>query len=400
MARWPAPSPRLVDAAIAAGLAVWALPDLPWPWRPPGHVPPLPTSAAVVALFLLQTLPFLWRRRFPGLVLGASLVALAGRSAMHLDLLSALAAAFAGAYAAGRFGGGWVRVAARALVGAALVVGMVALLRQPRVLALPYALYAALILVGEGERHRHEAFASAIADEATAERLRIARELHDVLAHQLSLIALHAGAARLVARDHPERVSEAIHTIETTARDAAGELGTLLGVLRQDPPHAARHTPPEPGQALLAPQPALTDVAGLVGRARAAGLPVTLSVEGTPEPMPASVQASVYRIVQEALTNVAKHAGSATTTVRLDYRSDELAVEILDDGSHLPPRVAAPGREVARHLVRERRAPAHPGYGLAGMAERVRSYGGSLEAGPRPDRGFAVRATIPRGDPS
>jgi signal transduction histidine kinase len=366
-------SPRLVDAGIVAVLLVWALPDAPWPWRPPGHVPPLPRALAIVAILLIQTLPFLWRRRYPGLVLLTALGALAARWAMGLDILSATAAAYVAAYSVGRFGAGWVRWVGRALAGVAVVVAVVVFTGQPRIAGLPYAMFAALLLIGEGEQRRHEAFTSALVERATLERLRIARELHDILAHQLSLIALQAGAARLAIRDHPKYAADAISTIETTAREGAGELTRLLGVLRHD---ADDERPP------LTPEPDLSDVEVLVAKAHSAGLPVQFVVDGTPSHLSSSVQTSVYRIVQEAITNVVKHAGNVQTSVLLRYRSDALVVEVVDEGKRSPER---------SHGV-------HEGHGLAGMAERVASFGGRLDAGPRPVGGFSVRATIPCGD--
>jgi signal transduction histidine kinase len=359
---------------VLAVLVVWALPDAPWPWRPPGHVPALPRALTIIAILLIQTLPFLWRRRYPGLVLLTALGALAGRWAMGLDVLSATAAAYVAAYSAGRFGGGWVRLVGRALAGVAVVVAVVMFTGQPRIAGLPYAMFAAVLLIGEGEQRRHEAFTSALAERATLERLRIARELHDVLAHQLSLIALHAGAARLAIRGHPERAADAVGTIEATARESAGELTRLLGVLRHDADDDRR--PP------LTPEPDLSDVEVLVAKAHAAGLPVRFEVDGTPIHVSPSLQTSVYRIVQEAVTNVVKHAGNVQTSVLLRYGSDALVVEVVDEGKRSPEGSDA----------------VHRGHGLAGMAERVASFGGRLEAGPRPVGGFSVRATIPSGD--
>jgi signal transduction histidine kinase len=366
-------SPRLVDAGIVVVLVVWALPDAPWPWRPPGHVPALGRSLAIIGILLIQTLPFLWRRRYPGLVLCTSLAALASRWGMGLDILSAIAAAYVAAYAVGRFGQGWVRLGGRLLLVAAVVVAIVVFTGQPRIAGLPYAMFAAAVLIGEGEQRRHEAFTLALAEKATHERLRIGRELHDVLAHQLSLISLHAGAARVAMRDRPEDAADAICTIEKTARESAGELTRLLGVLRHDGDD--KRSPLRPG-------PGLIDVEGLIDKAQSAGLPVRLAVDGTPGPLSASAQTSVYRIVQEAMTNVVKHAGNVKTSVSLRYGPEALVVEVVDEGERVT------GRSVI----------SQPGHGLAGMAERVASFGGHLEAGPRPMGGFSVRATIPCGE--
>jgi signal transduction histidine kinase len=364
---------------------VWALPDAPWPWRPAGHVPPLPKALAIVALLLLQTIPFLWRRRYPGLVLGASLAALAGRRALGLDISSATAAAYVGVYSAGRFGTAWVRLGARVVAAVAVVIGVVEFVGQPRIAGLPFAMFAALLLVGEGERRRHDAFTSALAEKATLERLRIARELHDHLAHQLSLIALHAGAARLAIRDHPDRAGEAIETIETAARASAEELNRLLGVLRSD----------NEGRPPLTPEPGLPDVEVLVATAQSAGLPVRLAVDGNPSHLSASMQTSVYRIVQEAVTNVVKHAGNVETSVALHYRPDALVVEVTDEGPRPPSAIPIRSQPPA---IDPSAVESRAGHGLVGMAERVSSFGGRLEAGPRDSGGFSVRATIPCGD--
>jgi signal transduction histidine kinase len=351
-------------------------------------VPPLPKALAIVGLLLLQTIPFLWRRRYPGLVLGTSLAALAGRRALGLDIASATAAAYVGIYSAGRFGVAWVRLAGRVAAAVAVVIGVVEFAGQPRIAGLPFAMFAALLLVGEGERRRHDAFTSALAEKATLERLRIARELHDHLAHQLSLIALHAGAARLAIRDHPDRVAEAIGTIEETARASAGELNRLLGVLRHDD---------DEGRPPLLPEPGLSDVEVLVATAKSAGLPVRLAVDGSPSRLSPSMQTSVYRIVQEAVTNVVKHAGNVETSVALHYRPDALVVEVTDEGSR--PASAAPFRsQEAKPAGADRAVAPRMGQGLVGMAERVASFGGRLEAGPRDSGGFAVRATIPCGE--
>lgn len=374
---------RVVDVAVTATVTVWALPNLPWPWRPPGHNPALSQSAAVVGLFVLQTVPFLWRRRYPGLVLLASLTVLAGRAAMELNIVSAIWSTYCAVYVAGRFGGHRTRAAGRTLALVAVCLAVVAFLHLPRERALAYVLFAAIFLTGEGERRRLAAFSAAVAQEAAAERFRIARDLHDVLAHQLSLIALHAGAARLAAGEQPERLTDAIATIETTARDAAGELSTLLGVLRRD---GAYTSPP------LAPAPTISDVAVLVARARSAGLHVRLQVEGKPRPVSDSLQASVYRIVQEALTNVTKHSSGAATTVLLRYGPGALCVEVENDVRPDTPSRSALTQAVTAVSSSETRSLGH---GLTGMTERVTAHGGTLEAGVRGDRGFLVRATIP-----
>jgi signal transduction histidine kinase len=201
---------------------------------------------------------------------------------------------------------------------------------------------------------------------AASERARIARELHDIVAHHLSVIVLQAGGAR--ASGKPAEAT--LEKIENSARQALDETRRLLGVLR-DPAE-------ETG---LAPQPGIGDLEALAVSVRGAGLPVNLVIDGDLGALPATVNVSVYRIVQEALTNVLKHAGPACADVTIGCGADAVTVEVIDDGA------AEPGR----------RAPA-AGHGLAGMRERAAVFGGSLAAGPRPGGGYAVRARLPLGD--
>ncbi|MEV5822114.1 sensor histidine kinase [Micromonospora haikouensis] len=207
-----------------------------------------------------------------------------------------------------------------------------------------------------------------LAEQAVAdERRRIARELHDVVAHHVSVMGVLATGARRVLRRDPDAADEAIATIEDTGRVTLRELRRLLDVLRTDAEPAAD----------LAPQPGLAGIEPLVEQVREAGLPVTLRVEGEPGPLEEGVALTVYRIVQEALTNALKHAGEATAVVRLTFGAAYLAVEVTDTG-----RGPAPG------AVRV-------GHGLVGMRERVGLYGGTLRTGARPGGGYRVYARIP-----
>ncbi|MBM0238903.1 sensor histidine kinase [Micromonospora sp. ATA32] len=213
-----------------------------------------------------------------------------------------------------------------------------------------------------------EANQRSLAEQAVAdERRRIARELHDVVAHHVSVMGVLAtGARRVLGRD-PAAADEAIATIEDTSRVTLREMRRLLDVLRTDAEPAAD----------LAPQPGLAGIESLVEQVREAGLPVTLRFEGTPGPLEEGVALTVYRIVQEALTNALKHAGTATAQVRIAYGGTALTVEVADTG-----RGPGPG-------------PDRIGHGLVGMRERVGLYGGTLRIGPRPGGGFRVYATIP-----
>ena len=196
---------------------------------------------------------------------------------------------------------------------------------------------------------------------ATEERLRIARELHDVLAHKISLINVQAGAA--LHRREPEQAYSALSAIKDASKETLRELRTTLGVLRQVD---------EAGP--LDPAPSLDRLGELVSRTKDAGLPVRVIMSGTPVNLPAPVDLAAYRIVQEALTNAVRHAGSATATVIVRYDTDHVVVEVNDDGK---------GAEVAE------------GNGIRGMRERAATLGGTLAASPRPGGGFLVRASLP-----
>jgi signal transduction histidine kinase len=201
------------------------------------------------------------------------------------------------------------------------------------------------------------------------ERLRIARELHDVVAHTMATINVQAGAAAHVLRDRPDAAAEALATIKAVSKDGLRELRAILDVLRQA--DEADPTAPTPGVGQL---PALID------RAVQAGLETTLTVTGAPRPLPAAVDLAAYRIVQESLTNTVRHAGPATAAVTLTYADGELAVEVADTGLGGP--VADPGLS--------------GGHGLVGMRERATSVGGSLQAGPQPGgSGWRVAAGLP-----
>lgn len=214
------------------------------------------------------------------------------------------------------------------------------------------------------ERERETALRAAVA----GEQARIARELHDVVAHSVSVMVVQAGAARKVLDTSPEASRQAILAVESTGREAMGELRKMLGLLNDA----------EAETLDLAPQPGLDQVEPLVRRVEEAGLPVELHIKGTQRPLPQSVDLAAYRIVQEALTNCLKYSGMAATEVNLEYREQELKLEILDQGKNLP---ASANGAVGR--------------GLVGMRERVALYGGTLEAGPCLERGYAVRAWLP-----
>jgi signal transduction histidine kinase len=211
------------------------------------------------------------------------------------------------------------------------------------------------------ERERDVAAREAVVEE----RARIARELHDVIAHHVSMIVVQAGAERRVLGDSNASTREVLETVEQSGRGALTEMRRLLGMLRGDAS--------EP----LAPQPGLDDVPILVGQLREAGLPVELQIDGEPRELPVGIELSAYRIVQEALTNALKHAGNARATVHVGYGSDVLDLEIADDGAGAPTRASGGG------------------HGLVGMRERVALYGGRLDASHRAGGGFVVRVKLP-----
>jgi signal transduction histidine kinase len=198
------------------------------------------------------------------------------------------------------------------------------------------------------------------------ERTRIARELHDVVAHAVSLMVLQTGAGRKALRSSPDRAEAMLTSAEETGRQALAEMKRLVGIMRAGAP-------------ALDPQPGLGQLETLVEGARASGKRVELQVTGGPAELAPGVDLAAFRIVQEALTNSIKHAGPAPARVLVDYRTDEVVVEVTDDG--LPGALHWP--------------PAEPGHGLAGMRERTNLYDGSLEVGPDPAGGLRVRATLP-----
>jgi signal transduction histidine kinase len=201
------------------------------------------------------------------------------------------------------------------------------------------------------------------------ERVRIARELHDVVAHHVSVMGVQAGVARRLFDRDPAEAVAAIGAVETASRQAIADLQQLVGVLRRQ----------EEGDD-LAPQPSLQRLPELVEHMRQTGLPVELTVKGPQGPLPAGVELSAYRIIQEALTNTLKHAGPAQAAVTVHYDDRAVEIEVVDDGQGSPP-----GR------------PGTGGKGLVGMQERVRLYGGRLDVGPRPGGGFRVHAVLRRG---
>jgi signal transduction histidine kinase len=382
--RLPA-SAWVFDSALALVAAGW--PMAVFASMPVLSGVPVGMLAVGYALVLLHTLPLAARRRFPGTVLGISVASGLAIGALGLPPFFLGPAILVAVYSVAAYGDR--RVALAGLAAAEL--GLAAVQLTPGKFDAPVVWVQFALIIGAawllgyfvGDRHvyaarleertaeleqaREELARRAVAEE----RLRLARELHDVVAHSMSVIAVQSGVGAHVAESRPEEVGKALSAIEATSRATLEELRRLLGVLRQDS---------EP-QASLAPVPGLADLEGLLGEVAKAGLAVRLQVEGTPSPLPAGVDLSAYRIVQEALTNVVKHAGPARAQVVVGYHDRDVTVEILDDG-----RGAATSTGEGR---------AGTGHGLIGMRERVAAFGGDLEAGPGPGGGFRVAARLP-----
>jgi signal transduction histidine kinase len=209
--------------------------------------------------------------------------------------------------------------------------------------------------------------ASQIAQQSVIlERARIARELHDIVSHGLSLMIIQAGAAERVLDTSRPKVADSLQAIQSVGRDALLEMQRLLAVLRLDDPEAG-----------LAPQPSLDQLDQLIASVRTAGLPVNLTIEGEVRKLPPGLDLCLYRLIQEALTNALKHSGRAPTQVKLHFGTDHIELEVIDTGTRKPTLVA-PG-----------------GHGLIGMRERVFAFGGQLDTGALPEGGFAVRANLP-----
>ena len=384
--RLPA-SARVFDSAlalVAAGLATaWFVP-MPSSGLPRGML------ALTYGLVLLHTLPLALRRRFPGTVL--ALVVASGLAGIALSLPPFFLgpAILVAVYSVAAYGRRWVSLAGLAVAELGLAVALTGGRFEEPLAWLVWVQFAGIFgaawLLGLFA-HNYRAYAArleqrtaelerareALARQAvTEERLRLARELHDVVAHAMSVIAVQSGVGAHVADSRPGEVGKALAAIEATSRSALIELRRLLGVLRQDG---------EP-QANLTPAPGLANLEGLLAEVAKAGLAVRLRVEGAPVPLPAGLDLSAYRIVQEALTNVVKHAGPTHAQVTIRYRDHGVAVEVIDDGRGVAV-VANDGRR------------GRTGHGLIGMAERVAVFGGDLEAGPRPGGGFRVAARLP-----
>jgi signal transduction histidine kinase len=393
--------PPVADGLLALGGGWLAVTSALGDARRGAHLPTLgvPLLAALA--------PALWpRRRWPGLTLLLVAGIQLGVSLLRVQPSANFLVEMIAPYSVALYGGPRLQRAAAAGTGLALLVlalptGLTGVPSSVRGGLVPLLVVGVVAwLVGNAIRERRERFAG-LRDRAARlererelearravaeERLRIARELHDVVAHNLSVVVVQAQAAeRLLDRD-PARAREVVASIEGTGREALDEMRQLLGVLRGAGPAAPAGHDSARGE--LGPQPGLARLGELVEQVRAAGLPVTLRVEGVERPLGAAADLSAYRIVQEALTNTLKHAGPAHAEVVLRYGERDLELTVRDDG-----------RGAAAALDREQR-PADAGlpssgHGLVGMHERVALFGGEFSAGPRPGGGYQVRARLP-----
>ncbi|HEX6023861.1 MAG TPA: histidine kinase [Solirubrobacter sp.] len=323
--------------------------------------------------------PLVWRRRAPFLVFCVISAVAFGHWLADVNLTADVALLVA-VYSVAVHEPRGRLIAACAILGVGIVLAVARWAEQAELpaLLLLTGLATAAVVLGLNVRTRR-AYTAALEERAeqlererdqqgrlaaAAERARIAREMHDIVAHNLSVMISLADGAGFMAEREPARSADAMERVSRTGRHALAEMRRLLGVLRDDEDTA------------LAPQPGLADLDALLERVRAAGVSPTLETSGTPVPLGAGAELTVYRLVQEALTNTLKHAGpGARATVRLAYDADGVEVEVTDDG---------PGR--ARVSA--------GGQGLAGMRERAAVYGGALEAGPAPGGGWRVHARL------
>jgi signal transduction histidine kinase len=364
----------LLTACLTAGAYAEAHPRSPRDQVLSGHPVPY-TPPAAFLLVAAACLVLAGRRRYPLAVLAGSTSVVAAYSLLgYVNGAALLAPAIALYCVAKTARARWALLAAAVTLG--VLLGATAVSNPFGVTGggfdlIPGLIAAALfggIAVGSRQA-RAEGEALRRVDE---ERLRIARELHDVVAHTMATINVQAGVAAHVLTDRPELAAEAVQTIRTASKDGLRELRAILNVLRQ----ADEGDP-------LQPAPGLAQLDALVSGAERAGLPVTLTRSGPRRELPAPVDLTAYRIVQESLTNVIRHAGPATAAVTVRYDDAGVQIEVTDTGAGpaAPPGLGAP--------------PGAGGYGLAGMRERVAAVGGAVQAGPGRTGGFAVTARLP-----
>lgn len=362
---WAADRPGPVDTALA--LLVQAAMTMPFVVPRPPELEPATWPA--YGLTTLTVLPLVWRRRAPLAVLLAVLAASAlyklalegpGQPLPYTGLVCV--------YTVAVLSPPWKRLVAALLMLVAVPVSVWLNTQSARELTFSLFVFGAAYAFGRLADARQRANRVEAEQAAARERARIAREMHDILSHAVSLMIVQAEAGPLAVRRAPERAEAAFEAISETGRDAMRQLRGMLGVLRDE--GGGTDAPRDP-------QPGVDRLPELVERVRGGGLDVRFGTDGTARPLPAATGATVFRIVQEALTNVVKHAGATTVSVRLGYGPDEVEVRVTDDGRG--PRPGGSG-----------------GHGLVGVRERAAAHGGTASAGPGPDgRGFELRAVLP-----
>jgi len=359
--------PSVRDAALAAGVVVLGQVEV---WGN-SHIAPKP-AAAVCEVVLGASLA--WRRLFPLAVMTIAAVAGTAEALAKVPLQEPLVPLLV--YVIVVYSLVTYAPTERALAGAVIGLAGLALQTASQHKGLGNFAFGVVFLVAAwvvgGTIRKRTAHAERLEREqeqlaghaAEEERRRIARELHDVISHGLGVVVLQAGAAEQMLERDPERAREALRAIRATGQEAIAELGTLLAVVRGEVESSRE------------PQPMLADLERLLAANRDAGLHVELQVRGERRDLPAPIELSVYRIVQEGLTNARKHAGPAKTRVVLDFQPDALEVQVEDDGAGTPDG----------HGSRR---------GLIGVRERVAIFGGRYEAGPRTEGGWRLRAVLP-----
>ncbi|MER6996068.1 histidine kinase [Streptomyces sp. NPDC000410] len=361
-------------------------PPLPYPVSAVEHTLP-PVEPWELAVAVLTALPLVLRRRHPlavlWVVMGSTVLLHqwgdAAADATAFTFASGLIAAYSAA----------VHSPHRRAVAASLFAGVVLYAVFPLVPEVDQGLIPLLVLLPislashgfhtwrQRVRTLEEEQRAALRRAVEQERARIARELHDVVTHNVSMMTIQAGAARKVLDTAPEQAREAMLAVESAGRSAMSELRHVMGLLTM-----AADGPGPATDVNLAPQPGLDRLEELADRTRSAGVPVELTVRGTPVELPAGVDLAGYRVVQEALTNAVKHAAGASVSIVVEYAPGELRVEVSDTGG--PPQAPAGSGS---------------GRGLIGLRERLTIYGGTLRTGRRPHGGFGVRAVIPVEEP-
>lgn len=374
---WPNRRPLAADVLLASFVVLLGLLGM----APGDVINAGEPDAAAYALVILAGAPLGLRRRFPTSVLLVVAAAFGGYFALgcksSFGVIGPLLAIYSAAVrkplreAAAACATGVVLICAGAFYGISDLdpAGVVFGVTQGAI-----ALAAGCVVRMRGEQNeslRHERDLEG-ERAVTAERLRIARELHDVVAHHLSVVSVQANLAKYVLDSDVETARKALGTIGTTASSSLDELGRLLKVLRPDPDGA----PGDSGR--FSPQPGLTDLPELIERIRVAGIAVQLTTEGSPRPLTPGLELCAYRVAQEALTNVIKHAPGSDAEVVVRHEPGELRLQIRDTGCTAPKSAHSTGQ------------------GLIGLCERARMYGGTVVSGPRPGGGFQVELRLPR----